>query len=265
MVPAPRPVIRPPTPGACYCSRVSSTPPDEPWNQPPPPPRGPGDYPPPPPPDAPGGYPPPPPPGGGYPGGPGGYPGGGYPGGGPGGQYPGGQYPGGGYPGGGPGGQYPGGGPGGQYPGGGYPGGGPGGYPGAQGWTPFGPAAGWWSRVGATIVDGLVLIVPNFIVDLIGGRGVGTGLSVLINVVYYVGMLSRSGQTLGNMAVGTRVVDTNTGGPIGPGKAFVRWLSEGILFVLLIVPGLLDILWPLWDQRRQTLHDKMAATLVIRT
>ncbi len=229
-------------PGACYCSRVSSTPPDEPWNQPPPPPRGPGDYPPPPPPDAPGGYPPPPPPGGGYPGGPGGYPGGGYPGGGPGGQYPGGQYP-----------------------GGGYPGGGPGGYPGAQGWTPFGPAAGWWSRVGATIVDGLVLIVPNFIVDLIGGRGVGTGLSVLINVVYYVGMLSRSGQTLGNMAVGTRVVDTNTGGPIGPGKAFVRWLSEGILFVLLIVPGLLDILWPLWDQRRQTLHDKMAATLVIRT
>jgi uncharacterized RDD family membrane protein YckC len=213
---------------------VSSTPPEEPWDRPPPPPPGgPGSYPP-----SGGGY-PPPPPGGGYPPPPP-----------PPGAYPGGAYPGGGYPGGG-------------YPGGGYPGAGYG--AGGKGWTPFGPAAGWWLRVGATFVDLLVLLVPNFIVDLIFGRGFGTVLSLVINVAYYVIMLTRFGQTLGNMALGTRVVDANTGGPITAGKAFVRWLSEAVLFLLFFIPGLLDILWPLWDSRNQTLHDKMAGTLVLRT
>ncbi|MDE3206827.1 MAG: RDD family protein [Acidobacteriota bacterium] len=236
---------------------MSATPPDEPWNRPPPPPGPPGEsypqhpsggYPPPPPP---GGYPPPPPPSGGYPPPPppgdgyGGYPGGGYPGG-----YPGG--PGGGYPG------YPGGG----YPGGGYPGGG---YEGAKGWTQFGMATGWWQRAGATLVDNLVLLVPDLILDLIGGRGPGTVLVLVLNVLYLTLMISRRGQTVGNMAVGTRVIDANTGGPVTAGKAVVRWLSETILILLFFIPGLLDILWPLWDRQNQTLHDKMAGTLVVRT
>lgn len=202
----------------------------------PPPPPG-GGYPPPPPPG--GGYPPPPPPGYGYPPQGAGYPGGGYPGGG----YPGGGYPGGGYP-----------------PAQGY------GYgSGAKGITPFGPATGWWQRVGATIVDGLVLIVPNIIVDLIGGQGLGTLLSLVISATYITLMLSRRGQTVGNMAVGTRVVDAKTGALPSPGKALGRWAAEGVLFLLLIIPGILDILWPLWDQENQSLHDKMAGTYVIRT
>lgn len=32
---------------------------------------------------------------------------------------------------------------------------------------------------------------------------------------------------------------------------------------LLLVPGLLDVLWPLWDGKRQTLHDKIAGTVVV--
>ena len=248
---------------------MSATPPDEPWNRPPPPPGPPGEsypqhpsggYPPPPPPS--GGYPPPPPPGDGYGGYPGGYPPppppgngyGGFPGG------PGGGYPGGGYPGGG-------------YPGGGYPGGG---YEGAKGWTQFGMATGWWQRAGATLVDNLVLLVPDLILDLIGGRGPGTVLVLVLKVLYLTLMISRRGQTVGNMAVGTRVIDANTGGPVTAGKAVVRSLpetilillfslSETILILLFFIPGLLDILWPLWDRQNQTLHDKMAGTLVVRT
>jgi uncharacterized RDD family membrane protein YckC len=209
---------------------VSTSPPDDPWGS------GSGSSPPPPPP---GGYPPPPP---GYPPPP---PGGGYPGGG----YPTGGYQGGGYPGGG-------------YPGGGYQGGG---YPGTKGSTPFGPATGWWQRVGATLVDGLVLIVPNFIVDIIGGRGFGTVLSFILSATYVTLMLSRRGQTVGNMAVGTRVVDARTGGLVSPGKAFGRYVSELIMTILLIVPVILDFLWPLWDGQNQTLHDKIAGTFVIRS
>jgi uncharacterized RDD family membrane protein YckC len=29
--------------------------------------------------------------------------------------------------------------------------------------------------------------------------------------------------------------------------------------------GLLDVLWPLWDAKNQTLHDKAVGTVVLRT
>lgn len=29
--------------------------------------------------------------------------------------------------------------------------------------------------------------------------------------------------------------------------------------------GLLDVLWPLWDARNQTIHDKVGSVVVIRT
>ncbi len=223
---------------ACYSARVSDRPPEDPWGSP-----GSGSQYPPPPPPPPGGghgY-PPPPPGQGYPPPPqqGGYP--------P--PPPGQGY---GYP--------P---PPGPY--GGYPQ--PGGYdygP-VKGMTPYGQATGWWRRVGATLIDGVVLIIPNFIVDAIGGRGVGTLLSLLISGTYITVMLSRSGQTVGNMAVGTRVIDSSTGGPVSVGKALGRWASELVLAVLFLIPLLLDFLWPLWDRQNQTLHDKIAGTLVILT
>ena len=31
----------------------------------------------------------------------------------------------------------------------------------------------------------------------------------------------------------------------------------------LIFPALVDYLWPLWDKKNQTLHDKLAKTVVI--
>ena len=34
--------------------------------------------------------------------------------------------------------------------------------------------------------------------------------------------------------------------------------------ILFLVPFLVDLLWPLWDKRKQTLHDKFARTVVIR-
>jgi uncharacterized RDD family membrane protein YckC len=198
---------------------VSSTPPENPWDNP-----GFGDQPPPPPPP-PGGYPPPPPAweqppsvGGGYPAPP-----------------PSWQQP-------------P---PQGSYHGGESP-------------APGGQLAGWWLRVGATVVDFLVLLVPNAILRAVGGNGGGYFLSVVLDAAYITLMLSRRGRTVGNMAVHTRVVDSRTGGPISTGKALGRWASEFVLFLLLIVPGILDLLWPLWDRENQTLHDKMAGTVVLR-
>lgn len=202
---------------------MSTTPPQDPWANP-----SSGDEPPPPPP---GGYPPPPPSwqqpppaGGGY-----GAPGGGYPPPPTSWQQPQGSYYGG------------------QSP---SPG-------------PGGTLAGWWLRVGATIIDGLVLIIPNALLRYGGGVG-GSVLSIIVDAAYITLMLGNRGQTVGNMAVHTRVVDSRTGGPISYGKALGRWASEFLLVILFLIPWFLDILWPLWDRENQTLHDKMAGTVVLR-
>ncbi len=131
--------------------------------------------------------------------------------------------------------------------------------------SPFGPLAGWWHRFGATIIDGVLFAIVGAILRAIFGYAGGTIVTFVGEIVYFTLLLSRRGQTVGNMAVGTRVVDARTGGPISVGKALGRFFSEILLFILLVIPWILDILWPLWDQKNQTLHDKMAGTLVIKT
>lgn len=157
-----------------------------------------------------------------------------------------------------PGGGYPPPPPGGYGPSGGYgaPGGGYGGQPGGQ-------LAGWWLRVGATIVDGLILLIPNLILRYAGRAGGGV-LALIVDAAYITLMLGQRGQTVGNMAVHTRVVDSRTGGQISYAKALGRWASELVLVILFLIPWILDILWPLWDRDNQTLHDKMAGTVVLR-
>ena len=72
------------------------------------------------------------------------------------------------------------------------------------------------------------------------------------------------------MAVGVRVVRDGTQEVIGYGRAFLRCLMEQIFRLLpattlfLGIVWLLDMLFPLWDRKRQTLHDKIAQTVVLR-
>jgi uncharacterized RDD family membrane protein YckC len=65
------------------------------------------------------------------------------------------------------------------------------------------------------------------------------------------------------MAVGVRVVRTETFSALGYGRAFFRSLVEELLRFTLIV-WILDMLFPLWDRQKQTIHDKAVSTVVIR-
>ena len=57
---------------------------------------------------------------------------------------------------------------------------------------------------------------------------------------------------------------------LGYARAGIRALAEGVLrsFVLinpfLILIWFLDFLYPVWDQKRQTLHDKVGGSVVLR-
>ena len=149
-----------------------------------------------------------------------------------------------------------------------------------------GQLASWGSRVGATLLDGLIVTVAIVVVVLIivgvvaanetAGIIVGIilGLATLVASVCYAAFFmkrpgERNGQTLGKQAVGIRAVRDN-GEPFGFGQAFLReFVVKGLLFgsvgsFFLYIPTLLDWLWPLWDDSDRCLHDMVVTTHVIR-
>ncbi len=145
-----------------------------------------------------------------------------------------------------------------------------------------GPRASFGQRLGATLVDALILVVPLNIlffilaaafsagVDESTGEvdGAAAGVSILLWVLisvaafpYYILLEGgATGQTLGKKAVGIRVVSMQTGGPIGYGKAFVRTLIRSFISFCIC---LLGYLWMLWDKEKQTWHDKISDSVVV--
>jgi uncharacterized RDD family membrane protein YckC len=122
-----------------------------------------------------------------------------------------------------------------------------------------GPRAGFWRRFVGLIIDGIIIAIPAYIIEphSSGGR---SGIQLLIGLVYTTVLIgSRRGQTVGQMAMGIRVIDFNTGGPIGYGRAFIRWLVS-IISALVI---LLGYFWMLWDKEKQCWHDKAANDVVV--
>lgn len=123
--------------------------------------------------------------------------------------------------------------------------------------------AGWWYRVGATIIDDLIIIVPAYIIGLAAGsRVLYYVLATLGQIVYATLLIGGGGRTVGMIAVGTKCVDAAGGITIGYGRGLLRWFVTFILG-LTIIGGILDILWPLWDDKNQTIHDKAATSVVV--
>ncbi|EWT01001.1 hypothetical protein N865_12125 [Intrasporangium oryzae NRRL B-24470] len=97
-------------------------------------------------------------------------------------------------------------------------------------------------------------------------------LSVVVGLVYETTFLVTKGATPGKMAAGISVRRTGGPGPLTVVDALKRQVLTVANSLSSAVPGLstifsivviLDYLWPLWDDRRQALHDKIADTQVI--
>jgi uncharacterized RDD family membrane protein YckC len=147
---------------------------------------------------------------------------------------------------------------GGYVPGPGYPSPyGTAGYPGVN--TAALPKAGFGARLAAYLIDGVLLYVVQYVLDTVA-PGLGVSLGTLISLGYFVLMTGQSGQTLGKMLLGIKVVTVEGANP-GYGKALVRWLGY-IVSTLIIFIGFLMVAW---DSQKQGLHDKIADTYVIRT
>jgi len=156
--------------------------------------------------------------------------------------------------------------------------------------------AKWWKRVVAYLIDAIVLAIPLGIIAIIiignihetctvvtingvasspasctpimsGWRLIAFSLLSLVIVLTYFGILDGStrGQTLGKRSLNIATRDASSGLPIGPIRAALRMFIMYVLSLplLLCIPGLLDVLWPLWDPRRQCWHDKVVGSVVV--
>ncbi|MDO5682022.1 MAG: RDD family protein [Propionibacteriaceae bacterium] len=91
-------------------------------------------------------------------------------------------------------------------------------------------------------------------------------ISTVLFIVYSALFLKAKGATLGKLLFRLRVV------PVGEGRTppglpnAKAWLRPAITEVIAFVPLLsaVDYLFPLWDRKKQTLHDKIARTQVVR-
>jgi uncharacterized RDD family membrane protein YckC len=119
--------------------------------------------------------------------------------------------------------------------------------------------ASFMERFGATFIDGLILLIPNLLLNYLLKYN---SYIVTIPLAWLYSALMESGPqqaTLGKRAVGLIVTDTN-GQRISFGQATGRHFGKTISFIILFV----GYLMMLWDDRKQTLHDKMANTLVVK-
>jgi uncharacterized RDD family membrane protein YckC len=147
--------------------------------------------------------------------------------------------------------------------------------------------AGWWRRVGAQLVDGLIVTVgavlllllitapfslsgDDDVVKLVVAVLLGLVCVAVVALLYAPALMARTnGQTLGRMVTGIRVVRVD-GRPITFSFAMVREVA--IKTLLFSVAGsltggiayLLDVLWPLWDEENRALHDFLVSTRVVR-
>ena len=138
--------------------------------------------------------------------------------------------------------------------------------------------AGWWRRAGATVLDWLIVAVP---VTIAIGLAVGTwtagdwlaalGLTFVLLAPFLAGLYApllmarrgrRNGQTLGKQAFGIRVL-VRKGGPVPAGTGFLRELVGKALLGFVPFYTFVDSLFPLWDDGRQAVHDKLAVTSVV--
>jgi uncharacterized RDD family membrane protein YckC len=147
--------------------------------------------------------------------------------------------------------------------------------------------AGWWRRVGAAMIDGLiacVFLLPGVIAAVAGPTQMerctvngepgfcetptdaALAVTIILYVagavtwfVIYVRMLGR-GATWGRKAAGYRILDERTLQPIGTGRAIGRYFAA----ILSYLPCYLGYLWPLWDSENRTFHDMIVKTRAIK-
>lgn len=129
--------------------------------------------------------------------------------------------------------------------------------------------AGFWLRLVAKIIDGIVLgvfsAVVGFLVTMALSAGTAaTVVNFLIQTVagfaYSIFFIGKYAATPGKMALKLKVVLPD-GGKVSYARAFGRSAAEWLSFLTLLVGYIMAA----FDSEKRTLHDRVAGTRVIKS
>ncbi|MHB1595579.1 MAG: RDD family protein [Streptosporangiaceae bacterium] len=127
--------------------------------------------------------------------------------------------------------------------------------------APAGQYTDWFSRVAAFLID----LIPFAFAYLIAAVAASTRvylfalLGALVVSAWNRWMLGGQGQSLGKRLLRVRLVSAVTGLPVGEARACARDLCHLVDLAVAYV----GFFFPLWDERRQTLADKIMRTVVV--
>ena len=135
--------------------------------------------------------------------------------------------------------------------------------------------AGFWLRLVALIIDGILLGIVNFVIGMIFGGGMmadpadpnaaaalglANGIGGLIGLAYFTLMEGGSRQaTLGKSLLGLKVTGVD-GNPIGYGRALLRNIAKLVSGFILGIGYIMAA----FTARKQALHDMIASCLVVK-
>jgi uncharacterized RDD family membrane protein YckC len=145
---------------------------------------------------------------------------------------------------------------------------------------------GFWQRFGARFLDGIITLaialIPAIIVGVIiynaaypsdqlfvtdeqagdaveAGVLAGIAVCILVSAIYQLIGWSLGG-TWGMRALGLRLITSSAGEAPGFGRALMRYFAS---LISLNVLWFLGFFWMIWDEKKQTWHDKAAGTVVV--
>lgn len=132
--------------------------------------------------------------------------------------------------------------------------------------------AGFWVRVGASLIDSLLIVIITFplLVSLYGWEYFGSEkllvgpadflITWVLPAVAVIWFWVQRQATPGKAALALRVVDAESGSPLSLAQSIGRYLA----YFVSTIPFGLGLLWVGFDSRKQGWHDKLASTVVVR-
>ena len=132
--------------------------------------------------------------------------------------------------------------------------------------------AGFWPRVGATIIDQILLTVVllPLLIYIYGWRYFASEslvsgpadfiISWVAPALIVFAFWTYKQATPGKMAISARIVDAKTGLPASDAQLITRYIG----YFISAIPLCLGLIWVAFDRRKQGWHDKLAGTVVVR-
>jgi len=122
------------------------------------------------------------------------------------------------------------------------------------------PRASFWERMGAGFLDMIIVgIVVGLLPHIFEKLFSDASLLLFVALGYSAGMWTWKGTTIGGIVLNLKVVRLDDQ-PVTFAVALVRGLAAALSFVVLF----LGFFWMIWDGEKQTWHDKIAGTVVVR-